>query len=779
MSESEPNEISTIIIKLEPPADNEDSSKVIKSESVGNEDSPQKRTSKPLANGRLAKNSKSEPANTKTSARKIKSKPLDSGKSVKKIKSKPSENGDSGKKKSKSEDESSENNKKKKKWYTQSFLERWLEDPELADWLQGDKDDPSTCYCTCCQVMLKNSNRSMLLSHKKTMKHQRAFAGIPKASSCKKKKLSCAENIARAELLLSCFFTEHQLPFYYIDHLIEVCRNGFHDCKVARRINLKKYKMAYLVQDGIAYHEKEEIAEICRTQKFSIMIDENIDMTIANLTAVVVRFFDTHKLDLVDVLFDTISPDSGNNEDIYIAVKMLFINKNIPLENIIGFGGDNCLSGVFNLLKDEVPTVFGIGCDCHSLSLCFTHAIKMLPSYLEVFLRDIASYFVNSGKQLTSYGINVEIVHSVQNKVQELSSVRWLSYENIINVVLDQWIVLTQYFQSDSKTDKIDTSQQIYATMITRGTKHMLLFLQYILQKVNAFNTEFQSNEFRIHLLHSLISQTYCDVLSCFIDDDILLKQKLSEIDPTDTNIYKNLDDIFLGGKAMALLYQEPLNEDTDQFKASCLLFLIELASQIKSNFPIDEEGIVASLSILDPAVAQDPKRLTTAMPKLSSQFSILIPEDKTKELNDQWLKFRVSREYLSSAATIPQYWYLLRNIKDPSGVAQFDVLSEFMTSLSVLPHFSTGVENIFAEINMLKMRYPNPLKSEAVKDRLIAKQMLSRKNATCCTWEPSKELIKDTVSGDCLKRFEMRMELYRAISGDYENLDIEYLDSE
>ncbi|KAK0066446.1 hypothetical protein Bpfe_003878 [Biomphalaria pfeifferi] len=677
-----------------------------------------------------------------------------------------------------SEVRSSERRIRKRK-HGQCFREEWLEDPEFMDWLQQDPLDSSSSYCTCCKSHLKHADRSMLMAHKQTMKHTNAMAGIPVPTPKNiEKKMQEAENQAISELLIACYFTEHRLPYHHVDDLTAICKSAFPDCKIARKLALRKTKLACLVQDGIAYHEKEELAEICRTQKFSIMIDENIDMSVGNLIAVVVRFFDIQKLDIVDVLFDTISPDNGTSEDIYNAVKMLFLNKNIPLENIIGFGSDNCLNGVYSLLKAEVPTVFGIGCDCHSFSLCFNYAIKMLPSYFETFLHDIATYFVNKGKQLTDFGVNVDIVNSLQDKVQELSSTRWLSYENIINVILDQWNVLINYFQIDSKTDNVDTSLQIYSTMLTRGTKHMLLFLQYILQKVNTFNTEFQSDEFRLHLLHSLISQSYRDVLSCFIDDEVIVKHKLSEIDPCDLNIHKKHDDIFLGGKAMALLYQEPLNEDTEQFLTSCLQFLIELSSQIKQNFPIQETGIVAKLSVLDPQIVQSFKKSSTAITKLATHFTNLIHPDQIKDLLIQWKALRASKEASRQSTSIPQYWYMLRHIKDSAGVLKYDIVSDLMTNLSVLPHSSTAAEKIFSQINMIKIKYPSPLKSEAVKDRLIARQMLVRKNVTCCTWEPGKELIKDAVGGACHKRFQMRLELYRALSGD-DNLDIEEFESD
>ena len=78
----------------------------------------------------------------------------------------------------------------------------------------------------------------------------------------------------------------------------------------------------------------------------------------------------------------------------------------------------------------------------------------------------------------------------------KLSQTRWLSREKVISTVIEQYDALILYFEKECKTDKVDGARKIFDTLTNSGTKHMLLFLQYILQKVNAINTEFQSEHF-------------------------------------------------------------------------------------------------------------------------------------------------------------------------------------------------------------------------------------------------------------------------------------------
>ena len=96
-------------------------------------------------------------------------------------------------------------------------------------------------------------------------------------------------------------------------------------------------------------------------------------------------------------------------------------------------------------------------------------------------------------------------------------------------------------------------------------------------------NVEFQSEHFRLHILYSMVSSEYKNILSFFIKMEAISNTKLSEIDPKKECNFKNVDDIYLGGKAMAQLIKAPLLDENvvKRFKTYCLTFLVELSVQI------------------------------------------------------------------------------------------------------------------------------------------------------------------------------------------------------
>lgn len=656
-----------------------------------------------------------------------------------------------------------------KKWYIQSFKEEWLHEKEFKEWLQEDSKERGVSYCACCKTQIKNANRSMLMAHCKTAKHLNNMKEAKVTTKIdlfiKKQLPKESDEVAKAELLISAYIAEHNVPFAHADHLVEVCKRAFHDSSIAKNVKLHATKASYLIQEGIAYYEKREIVDQCRNEKFSLIIDESTDISVSQVLAVVVRYFDVEKNDVCDSLLDSIVVEDGSASGLYKAVKTTLNEKKIPVSNIIGFGSDNCStmmgskSGFQTLLKKDIPSVFVMGCVCHSFALCASHAVKMLPPYLESFLKNITFYFSRSSKRNRDFTLIQEVTKTETHKIPKLAQTRWLSRGNVIKIILEQWDALLLYFQSESKEDKVDGANNIYQTFKNRGTKHMLLFLNYVLEKVDRLNIEFQSENFRLHVLHSMVYSEYKNILSSFIREEVVQSTRASDIDPSDKSLHKQLNDLYLGGRCMRELSLLPIGENDVRFKMDCLNFLVALCLQIKKRFPLEEDGIVANLQILDPAASRDITKSPSSIVNVAQNFPHLVPEDVLDKLDDEWRLFRQFSDVSLTYTSVPGFWHSLRNIKDGINQPKFGTLSSFMTNLTILPHSSACVERIFSLVNHVKTKQTNLLKTETVTDRLLARQFLARKQQNCYTWNPKQELVKDVADGTCYQRYEQRLE--------------------
>ena len=139
------------------------------------------------------------------------------------------------------------------------FNVKWLTDTQLEDWLQQDRDNKDYSYCKCCKITLKNANKSMLLRHKESERHKRSYQ-IAKCSSSISQffaKKNCAEDeqIAKSKLLHAGYFAEHYILFSHADHVLTLCKRAFPDSHIASKLSMKKTKISYVMQDGIAFHE--------------------------------------------------------------------------------------------------------------------------------------------------------------------------------------------------------------------------------------------------------------------------------------------------------------------------------------------------------------------------------------------------------------------------------------------------------------------------------------------------------------------------------------------
>ena len=121
--------------------------------------------------------------------------------------------------------------KKVKKWYFQPFNWEWLMDPELKEWLISDPKDKYVAMCKVCDTKFRNSNKTALLVHKESQKHQKNFSAKKSTIAINTfrspKEPDPQDKVSKAELLLTAFMAEHQVPFRQADHLVETIKKMF------------------------------------------------------------------------------------------------------------------------------------------------------------------------------------------------------------------------------------------------------------------------------------------------------------------------------------------------------------------------------------------------------------------------------------------------------------------------------------------------------------------------------------------------------------------------
>ena len=192
------------------------------------------------------------------------------------------------------------------------------------------------------------------------------------------------------------------------------------------------------------------------------------------------------------------------------------------------------------------------------------------------------------------------------------------------------------YFQSETKIDKFDDASELFKVLRDKKTKPMLMFLQYMLQIFNKMNTEFQSEHFRLYLLHSMVVSEYRNILSCFIKEELLHMFDVNDIDINQESNYKKSSDIYLGVKASAHLIKGPLDAETEnRLKNNCLKFLVELCKQFKKRFSFNSDSLIAKLNVLKPNEFFTQNHSPLSVIPLAAHFPMLIHEGNLNDLDD------------------------------------------------------------------------------------------------------------------------------------------------
>jgi len=103
------------------------------------------------------------------------------------------------------------------------------------------------------------------------------------------------DKVKIAEIKLSRFFAEHNIAFNVMDHMVDLLKSIFPDSKICDKIKLKRTKVTNIIKNVIAPSSKNDLANILKNTKFSMMIDESTDVSCESTMCIVVRYYCVQK----------------------------------------------------------------------------------------------------------------------------------------------------------------------------------------------------------------------------------------------------------------------------------------------------------------------------------------------------------------------------------------------------------------------------------------------------------------------------------------------------
>ena len=224
--------------------------------------------------------------------------------------------------------------------------------------------------------------------------------------------------------------------------------------------------------------------------------------------------------------------------------------KDIPITNVIGMACDNASvmvgsrNSFITRLKNVVPDLIVLNCICHSSALVASKACEKLPRSCEELIRSEASYISGSAKRCAVLQEFQEFFGVERKKVLKLSSTRWLVLHPCVVRLLENWDVLTHYFQLAAVEDKLKSAEIILRELENSYTKAYMFFLKYVLVFFNSFNALFQSRKILVQKLSENSLHLLQNIGQNFLKPQVLTEiQKIHTLQPCHYPVsYTHLD---------------------------------------------------------------------------------------------------------------------------------------------------------------------------------------------------------------------------------------------
>ncbi|KAB0790115.1 hypothetical protein PPYR_15566, partial [Photinus pyralis] len=184
----------------------------------------------------------------------------------------------------------------KKVKYAQKFKPNWQEDDQFKKWMKPGKD-VHHAFCRVCnkQISVTATGRLALVrhqdrdSHIKLSKSTKAQPSITDMTLIKNW-TSQKTALKNADAHLAAFISEHNLPYNLMEHLPALLPKLCPDSDIAKKIQCSRTKCSSLVKNVLGKKNEEEICEILKSVKFSLVIDESTDRTCTKHLCLVVRY---------------------------------------------------------------------------------------------------------------------------------------------------------------------------------------------------------------------------------------------------------------------------------------------------------------------------------------------------------------------------------------------------------------------------------------------------------------------------------------------------------
>ena len=179
-------------------------------------------------------------------------------------------------------------------------------------------NDPHSFYCIPCTKKIRCDHQGIsdvkdhcdTESHKTREKQAKSQASVsqlfqPRAHS------SAASKVTKAEVLMTNFLVQHNLPLSTSDHMGPLFRSAFPNSDIVKQYACGRTKTCAIVNKTMGCHCHEYVVQHCKEHPFSLGIDGSSDTDVNKMNPMTVRIFDINRSHNVTTHFYNMCVTSG------------------------------------------------------------------------------------------------------------------------------------------------------------------------------------------------------------------------------------------------------------------------------------------------------------------------------------------------------------------------------------------------------------------------------------------------------------------------------------
>ena len=145
----------------------------------------------------------------------------------------------------------------------------------------------------------------------------------------------------KAEVKMTGFFAEHNLPIAAADHMGPLLKVIFPDSKIASAYACGRTMTSCILNSAIKPDLQSKLTDKMHESCFSISTDGSNDQNLEKMNPVTVRLFDVNQHKVVTNFLDMCSSKSSSAVGIFASINDTFERNNVPWESCVSLGVDN------------------------------------------------------------------------------------------------------------------------------------------------------------------------------------------------------------------------------------------------------------------------------------------------------------------------------------------------------------------------------------------------------------------------------------------------------